>query len=281
MANPARSNLRIASRPAFTLVELLVVISIIAILVAMLLPAMGQAKEAARRAKCLANLHGIYVGAMAYANDFVGDAPYQWSPGGIGVGWDSSLTTEESQYTSFTANGVTSDTGWKVFGNEKYITPGVLRCPSQNEDITLDSYYPGTHYSFRYNSRRSMAYGESTIIHPVGDADEERPPRHLLWGEAIPGSNDPKLSRGWRALFTDAANCRADDSTYEVIRFNINPYKREWGHKVGGNIMTHGGATKWLDNQQGYSAFVPGWPRSWYAWYGVGWVVGIDNFLTQ
>ncbi len=109
-------------KKGFTLIELLVVIAIIAILAAMLLPALSKAREKARQAVCMSNLKQIGLAFMMYAQDYDGYFPplrYKKSDGVHSYSYPQILS--DGNYlkypnTYFSSDGITAK--------------GVWRCPS-------------------------------------------------------------------------------------------------------------------------------------------------------
>ena len=79
-----------SGRHAFTLIELLVVVAIIAILAALLLPAISLVRDAAKRSSCSSNMRQILLGTITYSNDWEGVLPLPFDLNGS-VSWEVKL----------------------------------------------------------------------------------------------------------------------------------------------------------------------------------------------
>src|SRR5215813_7953920 len=136
----------IARRRAFTLVELLVVIAIIAILAALLLPALSRAKASAVMTQCKSNEKQLGLGLAMYVADFHDSYPYEaYTP----------ATNPKKVFFWF--DGLAPYVANTKWGE------GVFKCPSyqwqvyEGEGVGNGYYVPGASYA--YNGRGSSPAG--------------------------------------------------------------------------------------------------------------------------
>lgn len=120
---------------AFTLVELLVVISIIAVLIAILLPALSKAREAAQAVKCQSQFRQIGLAMQFYCNDSKGFTPYTKAfPAGGSTGYSG----WEWWLTPYLVTGGTYS------ANDRDLTKKYINCPSFPDRASL-SYQTNLH----------------------------------------------------------------------------------------------------------------------------------------
>lgn len=200
---------------AFTLIELLVVIAIIAILAAMLLPAVARAKSKAQRIACVSNTKQVGTALIMWAQDHESKFPWLVTP------------TNGGSYSLPAA--------WQHFAlvSNELVTPKVLHCPTDKDRPVADTFAAGiTGFDTLKNSALSYAAGTEALelktqMHIVVDrnitGNENKACTVAGIAAGITSLNPFSANTGWtKELHNNEGNmAMADGSAQQFTQFGL------------------------------------------------------------
>lgn len=178
----------------FSLVELLIVLGIIVLLVSILLPAIGRAREQAKRVQCLSNMRQLTVAWLTYANDHKGRICGSETQAGIGDTPNSWLYAPPGQRPSVSVtntfagiNPLPSFFGWIAGGGGISVKKGVLWPYLKSEGVYLcpDDVHPTAPMSYQINGLLAGRVGTPRTLLSLSEI--RRPSTTFVFIEGLSG----------------------------------------------------------------------------------------------
>jgi prepilin-type N-terminal cleavage/methylation domain-containing protein len=225
-------------KKAFTLIELLVVISIIAILMAILMPALGRARESARRVLCSSNLRQIYITMGLYAadnNDKITDPRGRIAHAGVKPDYGNpAVSWRGREYSRWCRK-------WYLRFHDYAEVEGLFECPSAKREETLVSYNIGEEEHPVHYTANEFVF--SSLTRPKSGQRQTHYEYKLSYLSSRAQRNDP-------------ISILLNDGRYEVSLQNYLPAeatseleqgRTRYRHNGIANFLLGDGTVGWID----------------------------------